>query len=171
MAEINFTPFPSITTQRFKLRQLKMEDDNEIFAIRSDEDVAKYLDRPQAKTIDDARQFITKINNGIDKNEWIFWAIVPRNEHKLVGRVCLWNITEDKSTAEIGFELSPDAQGKGIMQEVLPKIIEYGFEEMNLQKIEGDVDPNNIKSIKLMEKYGFVYERKLENMLIYSLKK
>lgn len=171
MIKFNFTPFPNLSTERFRLRQLRIEDDNEVFAIRSDENVAEYLDRPKAISIDDARQFIMKINDGIAKNVWIYWAIVPQNDNKLVGTICFWNISEDKSTAEIGFELSPDAQGKGIMQEVLPEIIKYGFEKMNLQAIEGDVDPQNIKSMKLMEKYGFVYVHKLENTLIYSLKK
>ena len=63
----------------------------------------------------------------------------------------------------------PEYQGKGIMQEIIPVVIEYGLKYMRLHSIEGEVDPNNLKSIKLMEKNGFVYNRKLEKTVIYSL--
>ena len=51
-------PFPNIATERLSLRQLKIEDENEIFVLRSDERILKYLDLPIAKTIDDASNFI-----------------------------------------------------------------------------------------------------------------
>jgi ribosomal-protein-alanine N-acetyltransferase len=65
----------------------------------------------------------------------------------------------------------PDHFGKGVMQEVIPEILNFGFNIMNLFEIEGEVDPENIKSIKLMEKFGFSYSDKLESTVIYSLKK
>jgi ribosomal-protein-alanine N-acetyltransferase len=171
LIEISFTPFPKLTTERLTLQQLKTEDDIEILAIRSDERVSEYLDRPKAKTIDDARQFIDKINTSIAKNEAIYWAITFMSDPKLIGTICLWNISKEDSKAEIGFELLPEHQGKGIMQEVLPVVIEYGFEKMKLRVIEGEVHPKNLKSIKLMEKYGFIYNRKLKDMVVYSLLK
>jgi [ribosomal protein S5]-alanine N-acetyltransferase len=170
MHNINFAPFPGLTTEHYYLREPEMSDENEIFAIRSDENVAKYLDRPIAKSIDEARQFIDKINNGINKNESIYWVITRKNENKFIGSICLWNISGEQSKAEIGFELFPDYQGKGIMQEVIPPVIEFGFNDMKLDLIEGEVDPENIKSIKLMEKFGFVYDKKLEDTIIYKLK-
>jgi len=169
MTEIRFTPFPTLTTERFVLRRLSIQDDNEIFAIRSDESVAKYLDRPIAKSIDEARQFIAKINSSIDNNESIYWVINFKNDSKFIGSICLWNISWEERKAEIGFELFPVHQGKGIMQEVLPVIIKYGFEKMKLNSVEGEVDPDNLKSIKLMIKNGFTYNRKLENTVVYSV--
>lgn len=169
MSKINFTPFPLLTTERLTLRQLTLEDDNEIFLLRSDRSVNKYLDRPIAKTVDDARQFINKINTGISKNELIYWAITFKNHPKLIGTICLWNISEDRTKAEIGFELLPEYQGMRIMQEVLLIVIQYGFETMKLCSIEGEVDPNNLKSLKLMEKNGFIFHKKLQDTVIYSL--
>jgi ribosomal-protein-alanine N-acetyltransferase len=169
MNKINSIPFPLLTTDRLILRQLILEDDNEIFLLRSDSEVNKYLDRPIAKTIDEARQFISKINNSIGKNELIFWAVCFKENPKLIATICLWNISEDTTTAEIGFELLPDYQGKGTMQEVLPIVIKYGFETMKLNSIEGEVDPNNSKSIKLMERNGFIFDKRLKNTEIYSV--
>jgi RimJ/RimL family protein N-acetyltransferase len=55
------------------------------------------------------------------------------------------------------------------MQEVLLMIIDYGLETIGLNFIDGEVDPNNLKSIKLMEKYGFVFNMRLKDMVVCSL--
>ena len=55
MCTINFKPFLFLRTERFTLRQLTLKDDNEILILRSDKEVNRYLDRPVAKTIEDAK--------------------------------------------------------------------------------------------------------------------
>ena len=64
-----FTPFPVIKTERLTLRQLSVNDDKEIFALRSDKQVNKYLDRDPSNTIEDARKFIHKIAEVVKQNE------------------------------------------------------------------------------------------------------
>ncbi len=71
------------------LRQLNMEDEKEIFVHRSDERILKYIDIPKAETIEDARNFIEKINKGIDENEWVYWEITFKNDSQLIGTICL----------------------------------------------------------------------------------
>jgi len=155
MDKINFTPFPSLTTERLILRRLSVEDENEIYAIRSDERVNKYLDRQSCTSLDEALKFINKINAGILNNESIYWAVSFKDKKKLIGTICLWNISDDCSKADIGFELFPEYQGKGIMQEAAKAVIEYGFNIMGLKRIEGEVAPGNTKSINLMRKFNF----------------
>src|SRR5437868_13096004 len=121
MLNLNFTPFPNLITERLFLRQLKIEDANEIFTLRSSDEVNRFLDRPKATTIDEARQFINKINDGINKNESVYWAITFKNDSKLIGTICYWNISKENDRAEIGYELQPRYQGKGIMQEAILK--------------------------------------------------
>lgn len=169
MRELNFTPFPEMTTKHFILRSLNISDENEIFKLRSDEAVRQYLDRPKAKSIEDARQFIEKIKTGIAGNELIYWVVRTILNPQLIGTICLWNISREHSRAEIGFELLPEHFGKGIMQEVIPAIIEYGFEKLKLISIEAEVDPFNLKSIVILEKNGFVFNRKNEKTVVYSL--
>jgi ribosomal-protein-alanine N-acetyltransferase len=55
MCKINFPPFQVLETERFTLRQLTLKDDNEILILRSYKEVNRYLDRPIAKTIEDAK--------------------------------------------------------------------------------------------------------------------
>lgn len=170
MNNLSFTPFPKISTANYYLRRLSINDDKEIFILRSDERVLKYLGKPKAKSINEAKEFIDKINLGIEKNEWIMWVIESKKNNIFIGTISLWNLSADKTKADIGFEILPDHFGKGIMQEVIPEVLNYGFNKMKLDIIEGEVDPKNIKSIKLMEKYGFEYNRKLESTVVYYLK-
>jgi ribosomal-protein-alanine N-acetyltransferase len=110
-----------LKTERLTLRQLRSSDDKEIFALRSNDNVNKYLDRKPSKSIDDAKNFIQTINENIQRNDSIYWAITLNGTDKLIGTICLFDFSEDNSKAEIGYELLPDFQGKGIMQEALQK--------------------------------------------------
>ena len=166
---INFTPFPNLTTERLKLRRMRVGDCNEIFFLRSDERVLKYIGIQKAETVDDARKYIEMINSGIDNNESIMWAMSLKNSDKLIGTICFWNFSPDKSKAEIGYVLHPDFQGNGFMQEAVVKVIEYGFKTMRLNCIDADVDPNNSRSIKVSERNGFTLTSRSADTLIYSL--
>ena len=155
MIDVSFTPFPFLTTENYSLRNLIPADEQEIFALRSSDEINKYLDRPKANTLEEARNFITKIINGIAKNESIFWVVTPKDESKLLGTICLWKISKDEAKAEIGYELLPENHGKGIMQEVIPRVLQFGFEEIKLEMIEAELSPRNLKSVRLLEKNNF----------------
>jgi ribosomal-protein-alanine N-acetyltransferase len=175
LLKLNFTPFPNLETSRLVLRQIKLEDEAEIFILRSDARVNEFLDRERASSIEDARNFINMINAKIRNNDTMMWAITTKNSSKLIGTILYWNISKENSTAEIGYELNPDFQGKGIMQEAISKVIEFGFENMEIQIIEAYTTADNRKSIKLLEKNGFILKplsenkEELKNMVVYTL--
>jgi len=163
MLNFNFWPFPVLQTERLVLRQLSLSDDKDIYFLRSDSKVNEYIDKPFAQSITDAQQFIQKINAGIQKNENLYWGISNKNKSKLIGTICLWNFEADKLQAETGYALHPDFQGKGVMKEALLKVIEYGFNQLNLQSIKAFTHPENKKSIKLLEKLHFTRDLNTEN--------
>ncbi len=103
MAKIkfNFSPFPELKTERLMLRQLTEDDTQDIFFLRTDEGVNRYIERPKPGDIIGARDFILKTNNGIKQNEMIDWAITLKDAQKLIGTICLWNFSEDKTRAEV----------------------------------------------------------------------
>ena len=156
MTKKNFITFPEFNTCRLKLRQLKISDNEEIYEIRSDTDIAKYLDRPLCKSIEEADAFINKINNLITTNACFYWAVTLIDSDLLIGTICLWNFSDDNHSAEIGFELLKEWQGKGYMQESVSEVLEFGFTEIKLKQIIGEVDPGNIKSIKVLKKNNFI---------------
>ena len=157
MIDPQFTPFPFLTTKSYSLRNLQLDDDHEIFALRSDDLINQYLDRPKANTLDDARSFISKIIENIGKNESIFWVVTPKDEETFLGTICLWNISREDARADIGYELLRENHGKGIMQEVIPEVVRFAFEDMKLRFIEAELSPRNLKSLRLLEKNGFTY--------------
>ena len=168
MQNIKFDPFPSITTDRLQLRHVEKSDVNEVFFLRSDERVMKYIDRTPAKTTDDAYKFIQIINDLEKNNEEVTWAITLKDDLKLIGTICYWNIKKEHYRAEIGFALHPDYWRKGIMQEALAEVINFGFKAMKLHSVEAHVNPNNIPSIKLLEKNGFIREAYFKENYFYD---
>jgi ribosomal-protein-alanine N-acetyltransferase len=158
----NFTPFPVLSTRRLSLRKLALEDDKEIFFLRSNNLNNKYLDRTKAVSLEDANDFINKINHAIENNECIDWAITFKNDSRLIGSICLWNISKEENKAEVGYELLPSFQGKGIAQEALSEVINFGFDVMKLQTIEAYTHKDNLSSTKLLEKFNFTRDPKAE---------
>jgi ribosomal-protein-alanine N-acetyltransferase len=112
--------------------------------------------------------FITKINRGINNNEWIYWAITLKDNSKLIGTICLWNIQPENYRAEIGYELMPGFWGKGIMNEAIPKIIDYAFNTMGLHSIEADIHPGNFQSAVHLGKNGFVKEGQFKESTYFN---
>ena len=171
MLEINFTPFPGLITERLHLKQLTFEHERDLFELRSNESVSKYIGRQLATSMDEARAFIQKIDKGIAENESGYWAITHRNHDKLIGTICLFDFSKENRSAEIGYELHPDFQGQGIMQEALTCVLDYGFETMKLQSITAFTHSQNLKSRRLLERNHFVFKEKSGDSVIYLLRK
>ena len=155
MLNRSFTPFPILTTERLTLRQLLINDEQEIFTLRSDSEINTYLDRQISNTIDDARNFINKIGENISKNDSIYWAITLSERNILVGTICLFGFSDENYNCEIGYELLTNFQGQGIMKEAVEKVIDYAFNTIKVKKIEASLHKDNLSSIKLLEKFSF----------------
>jgi len=155
MVTKTFTPFPILKTERLTLRQLTVNDEKEIFTLRSDVEINKYLDRQVSNTIDDARNFINKVNENINKNDSLYWAITLSDRNILVGTICLFGFSDENGKCEIGYELLTNFQGQGIMKEAVEKVINYAFNTIKVQKIEASLHRDNQSSIKLLDKFSF----------------
>lgn len=174
MLNITFPPFPVLTTKRLTLRQLVANDEQAIFTRRSDTEINKFLDRKIAGTLDDARHFINAVNNNIDKNVSVYWAITFSGKSELVGTICLFCFSDENDKCEIGYELLTNFQRQGIMQEAVDKVIDYAFNTIGVQKIEAFFHKDNQRSIKLLEKFSFrnsnVTDKTDPDLICYYLK-
>ncbi|NRT15876.1 ribosomal-protein-alanine N-acetyltransferase [Flavobacterium sp. 28A] len=179
MLALNFSPFPNLETERLSLRRVVNDDVNEIFYLRSNREVMKYIPRPLAITPEDALAHIATIDATIDRNEGINWAITLKNSDKLIGIIGHYRIQPQNYRSEVGYILHPDYHGKGFIPEALKKVIAFGFNEMKLHTIEAVIDPNNTASEKVLLKSGFskeahfienqFYEGRFLDTVIYSL--
>lgn len=168
MLTASFNPFPVLSTERLMLRQVNKKDANEIFFLRSDERVLQFLGRTPAATVEEALLFIKSINQLENNNEGITWGIALKEGKELIGTICYWNIAKEHFRAELGYALHPHFQGKGIMQEALDQVLQYGFTTMKLHSIEAKVDPQNKPSIKLLEKNTFIREGLFKEDFFYN---
>lgn len=148
MLGFSFTPFPKLDTERLQLRQITGEDENDLFLLRSDERVMRFLDRPMARSNEDAAELIQKINQSLQTNDGITWGISLKNDPVLIGTIGYWRIIKEHYRAEIGYMLRPAYHGKGFMQEAMTAVLEYGFQTMQLHSVEANVNPKNEDSIK-----------------------
>ena len=166
MLNLNFTPFPTITTQGLVLRQLRDNYVRELFALRTDERVNRFLDRPVPQSLDDVRAFIAMVNQITQRNEGLYWVITRKNEDRLLGTIGLRNFDPEQNQAEIGYELHPGHQGKGIMHEAITPVLAYGFGRLGLQSITADTHPGNLRSIQILERFGFVKINGMGNVYV-----
>ena len=165
----NFSPFQSLRTERLQLRKLSLDDAEEIFFLRSNDEVNKYLDRARANDIDEAIAFINKVNIGVANDNWMYWAICFKDNPQLIGTICLWNLNEEENKAEIGYELNPEYQGKGIAKEAVEIIIDFGFNILRVEKIEAYTHKENLASTKLLEKVKFVRDTHEESKIDFTV--
>ncbi|WP_298289109.1 GNAT family N-acetyltransferase [uncultured Lutibacter sp.] len=155
---MKFKPFPEIQTERLLLREIVKTDSDVILFLRSDEIVTKFIERPEnrkTKDLSDAIKFIEELNEYLETDKSISWGITLRNTKKIIGTICLWNFSQKNNSAEVGYDLIPKYQNKGIMSEALKMIIDFGFKTLKLDTIEAFTHYENEKSIKLLEKNGF----------------
>jgi len=151
--------FPEIKTKRLLLRKLINSDWEMISYLRSDKEVNEFIKRPTAGSKEKALEFILKTNKGIDDQNLNYWAITEKDNNEMIGSICLWNFSQDQKLAEVGYDLSPEFQRKGIMDESLKSILEFGFKKLDLDIIEAYTHKNNESSKKLLERNGFTFVR------------
>ena len=155
MADVNFTFFPDLETKRLTLRQLSANDRQAIFALRSDPEINRYLDRQPDRTIEDAINFIHKVADNIKNKNSFYWVIVLKKTEAVVGTVCLFNFSYEKKSCEIGYELMTGFQGEGIMKEAIESVIDYAFQTLQFQYIVAFTHHGNRRSGKLLTKLNF----------------
>lgn len=181
MLEFNFTPFPNLETNRLNLRRLTSTDVNEVLALRSNPEIMKFIPRPLITTQEEAIEFITKMDRSIDSNTVINWAITTKENDKVIGMIGYYRMKPENYRAEVGYLLSAEYHGQGIITEALQRVIQFGFEEMGLNSIEAVIDPENIASEKVLIKTNFekeayfkehqFFEGKFLDSVFYSLLK
>lgn len=155
----DFSFFPVLNTERLILRELQPEDDEAVFAIRSDYEVTRLNIGSAYTQIDQARQLIESIAGQYRRENELRWAITLKGGDDRVIGMCGYNYWARRDfRASIGYDLARAFWGQGIMTEAVSAIIHFGFEHMALNRIEADASIQNIGSIRVLEKLGFQRE-------------
>ncbi len=168
MLQINFDPFPILHTERLLLRRPASTDVKEMFAMRSDPELMRYVPRPLAKDLDDAAAHLSLINAKIDENAGINWAVTLKGDDRMVGLMGIYQIKPEDYRGEIGYMVLKEFAGRGITTEAVAAIVKYGFKGMKLNSIEAIIDPENTASEAVLRKNGFKKEAHLRENLHYQ---
>jgi len=168
MLEINFSPFPIIETERLLFRRVSEHDVNEILELRSNPETMKYIPRPLLQNIEDTLAYFKTIDEAIEDNMGINWAITLKGNPKLLGTIGFYRIQPENYRAEIGYMIVPEFQGKGIVSESIQRLVQYAFDEMKLHSVEAVIDPDNIASEKVLQKCNFVKEAHFKENEFYG---
>lgn len=153
----DFSIFPVLRTERLILREMVASDARAILRIRGDIRVTRLNSGQPMDSLNEARELIAKAKQAFLDHRRIDWGITLQNDPNsvVIGR-CGFNywLRQDRR-ASIGYDLGHAYWGQGIMTEAVRAMAAFGFEQMNLNRIEADADAENHGSIRVLEKVGF----------------
>lgn len=154
----DYRKFPTLETERLRLREMVLKDHHAIFAIRNDYEVTKYNIGTAYVDIQQADQLIMGMHDEYRNRKSIRWGITQKTDDSVIGMVGFnyWNTSDNRGS--IGFDLARAYWRKGIMREAVGMVLRFGFMRMALNRVEADASIYNIASINLLLKLGFVQE-------------
>jgi ribosomal-protein-alanine N-acetyltransferase len=157
--------FPTLKTERLLLREITSQDAPALFTIHGNPELMRWFGTDPLPDLASADGLVNTFAGWrTQANPGTRWGIQVQNEPKLIGTCGLfsWNRSWRKCT--IGYELAPEAHSQGHMREALMAMLSWGFANMELNRVEAQIHPENLASIKLVQKLGFVVEGRLRQV-------
>lgn len=154
---------PILETDRLILRKVTLEDIEDMHLYGSDEEVSKYVTWNTHDTISDTTNFVEFVLNKYENKQVSPWGIEYKENGKFIGTIDFVWWQPNHKIAEIGYVISKNYWGIGLTTEVTKEIIKFGFEEMDLVRIQARCDVENIGSSRVMEKAGMTFEGIIRN--------
>lgn len=154
MSRSHFPGVP-LRTERLQLRPYRDSDTEAVFEIRSDPRVMRFWSTPPLTDLEQAREIVSRDIAFFEAGECLALGLERISDGQLIGQCVLFRLDRVCRRAEIGYGLASRAWGQGYMNEALRALVRYGFEQMNLNRIEADIDPLNKASAKTLERLGF----------------
>jgi len=125
---------------------------------------------------------LKRIEKGLSNTiDFCIFDLIEKKTNIVIGSCGFHNWIKNHARSEIGYEIHKQYQNQGYISEAINKVINYGFKEMNLNRIEALIDPMNEISIRIITKNGFKKEgllrehyknkNKFEDSIMYSLLK
>ena len=149
---------PTIRAGRVALRWLTDADVDALFGIFSDPEVMRFWSTTPMTDRRAAEALLEEIRECFRKRELFQWGLVCCGDDTVIGTCTLAHLDAANRRAEIGFALAREHQGNGYMREALTALLDFAFGDLQLHRVEADVDPRNEPSIRTLERLGFQRE-------------
>jgi len=150
-----FEQFPTIETERLRLRELADEDAPAVFDMFRQEQVTRYYDVETMTGVTAASALITFMRQRYGSRAGIRWALEDRESRNFVGTIGFNSISQVAHKGHLGYELAPAAWGRGLATEAVRAVVRFGHEQVELNRIEAAVMLENHASVRVLEKAGF----------------
>lgn len=161
--------FPILETERLKLIEIKDTHLEDLFLLFKDPEVTKYYNLLPYNNVSDGQKFIEWYSKRFEEELAIRWGIMlkERNDEKIIGTLGFNNYTH-KHRANIGYDLQKQYWNKGYITEALKAVVQFGFEQLGVNRIEAEVMLGNISSEKVLNKIGFSKEGVLRQWMYWN---
>ena len=156
---------PVLETSRLILKKISLEDAEDMFEYAKDPEVTKYVSWDYHKSIEDSVKFINFLLSKYERGEPANWGLYLKENGKLIGTCGFLFIDGRNMIGEIGYVLGKKYWNKGIMTEAVREVIEFGFEQLNLNRIQARCIVENIASERVMQKVGMKFEGVLREVV------
>jgi len=153
-----FDVFPNIITPRLCLRAISLDDTQAYYKMLKNEAVVKYYGLYPISSDDFAKWLIERYQIGFKEMKYIRWSITDINTQAFMGTCGYQSMNEFNSKAEISYDLAPEYWHRAYMTEAIFAILQWGFDEFGLNRVEAMIYPGNIASEKLILRLGFKKE-------------
>jgi RimJ/RimL family protein N-acetyltransferase len=152
---------PELETERLWMRRFTLDDAEDFLRLNSDPEVVRYVGREPLTSIEQAREMLQSAPLR-DYRLYGFGrlACIEKQSGKLIGFAGL-KFVEEIDEVDIGYRFLPQYWGCGLATESSIAVIDYGRNALDLKRIVGIVDPENRGSVKVLQKLGLKYERKI----------
>ncbi len=149
---------PILETERLILRPQTMEDVDDIVKLAGDIAIIKTtLNIPYPYEKEDAIAWLSTLKESWEKQESLNLAITQKKDNAYTGGIGL-NLYLRHDKAALGYWVAKPYWGKGYATEAAHALIQFGFTELNLNRIEADYFSNNPASGRVMQKLGMTHE-------------
>ncbi|MGW5361717.1 GNAT family N-acetyltransferase [Actinopolymorpha pittospori] len=153
----DYSAFPTLKTDRLVLRELSCADTEDLFSFRSDPVEQMYNTSP-VKDLPETRALIEELRTAYEKERAIHWAVTLKDEDRAIGLFGFNYWERFHRRAEIGYDLALPFHGRGLATEAAAAMVRFGFEEMELNRIETETIADNHASVRLLRRLGFRLE-------------
>jgi len=161
----DFTHFPVLETERLTLRKIQPDDVNALLKMFGNPEVVQFIEMQPIKTIEQANEWLKWMGGAFAAKDGLRWGVTLK-DGAFIGSAGLHRWNHEAHYAEIGCDISYPFWGNGYGQETLNRVIEFGLDNMNLNRIEASVIKGNNRSVHVMEKLGFKQEGTLRQRLL-----
>jgi len=150
--------FQDLESKRLNLVAISEDGLDDMYEYSQKAEFYRYFEYGPHMKIEETGEYLRRLKNLSISGEGHYWFIRLKEEDKIIGTFGVVNIDEDRSSAEIGYGVSPDYWGKGYFSEAMESVLRYLFTDLGFYRIYAKTRPDNLASVRGLEKAGLQQE-------------